>query len=100
MTMLEKDIERKVGDYAKKLGFWHRKFTSPQNRGVPDRIFAQNGSVFWIEFKAPGKKPTPLQELEIKKMREKGLRVYVCDNPDYGKTVIELEQKFANAKSV
>jgi hypothetical protein len=87
--MLERDIERKVGEYAKKLGVWHRKFVSPQNRGVPDRVFAYKGAIIFIEFKAPGKKPTPLQEAEAKKMRDADVRVYVCDNVEQGKVMID-----------
>jgi hypothetical protein len=87
--MLERDIERKVGDYATKLGVWHRKFVSPQNRGIPDRVFAYKGVVIFIEFKAHGKKTTPLQEAQIKKIRAVGVRVYVCDNVDDGKKIID-----------
>lgn len=87
--MLERDVEKRVGDYAKAKGFWHRKFTSPQRRGVPDRIFARCGRVFWIEFKAAGKKPTPLQLSEIAKMRAVGLTVFVVDNVEDGKTIID-----------
>ncbi len=98
--MLEKTIEKRVGDYAKALGFRHSKFTSPGHRAVPDRIFAQLGSVFWIEFKAPGEEPTPLQRVEIKKMRKTGLRVYVCDDIDEGKAIIDKELKIAHANAL
>lgn len=87
--MLERDIEKRVTDYATKKGFWSRKFTSPQRRGVPDRVFARCGQVFWIEFKAAGKKPTPLQESEIAKMRAVGLTVHVIDDVAKGKALID-----------
>lgn len=87
--MLERDIEKRVSDYAAKKGFWNRKFTSPQRRGVPDRVFARFGRVFWIEFKAAGKKPTPLQLAEIAKMRAVGLVVYVVDDVAAGKAIID-----------
>lgn len=86
--MLEKTIEKKVVGHAKKLGFWTRKFVSPNNRGVPDRIFVLCGVVVFIEFKAPGKKPTPLQALEMKKMEEAGLRVHVCDSAEQGLVIL------------
>ena len=51
--MLEKQIESKVVKKAKELGFLTYKFSSPSNRGVPDRIFiSPYGEVFFIEFKS------------------------------------------------
>lgn len=94
--MLESQIEKKVCDAAKKMGFWCRKFVSVNCRGVPDRIFAIDGRVFWIEFKRPGQKPTELQQIEHTRMRQNGLRVYVCDNVDYGKSILERERDAAS----
>lgn len=89
--MLERHIESRVCDYATHRGMWVRKFTSPARRGVPDRIFAYRGRVFWIEFKRAGEQPTKLQALEIKKMRAAGLTVYVCDSVTQGKKIIDGE---------
>jgi hypothetical protein len=94
--MLEKKIEKSVCDYAERKGMWQRKFTSPGRRGPPDRIFAfprpaTESRVFWIEFKATGEEPTALQLREHKKMRAKGLTVYVCDNIEQGKRIIDDE---------
>lgn len=36
--------------------------------------------MFFVEFKATGEKPTPLQEKEHEDMRDAGLTVYVCDS--------------------
>jgi hypothetical protein len=47
---------------------------------VPDRIFIKAGHVVFIEFKAPGKKPTPLQAQTIRKLKDAGCEVWVCDN--------------------
>jgi hypothetical protein len=93
-NVLERDIESKVGDYAKKHGVWHRKFKTPQRRGAPDRVFAKFGRVFWIEFKAPGKLPSPLQKSEIAKMRAVGLTVHVVDNVENGKDIIDAFLKW------
>lgn len=76
----ERDIEKKVTDWAKKNSWLTYKFVSPSNRGVPDRVFIRAGIIIWIEFKAPGKKPTPLQAVTIKKMQAQGCEVYVCDS--------------------
>jgi hypothetical protein len=61
--MLEKDLEKKIVNKAKQLGFLSYKFVSPSQRGVPDRIFiSKNGKVFFIEFKSPKRKITPVQK--------------------------------------
>lgn len=52
---LEKEIEKKVCDYAKASGMLVYKFTSPARRSVPDRLFIPEGkSAFFIEFKREG----------------------------------------------
>ena len=94
--MLEKKIEKSVCEYAERKGMWQRKFASPGRRNAPDRIFAfarkgAESRVFWIEFKAEGKLPNPGQALEHRKMRAKGLTVYVCDNIEAGKKIIDDE---------
>jgi len=87
---LEKDIEKAVCDHAKQLGCLCYKFTSPSKRSVPDRLFIlpDGKGVFFIEFKRRGQKPTAGQEIEIAKIRAKGVRVYVVDNKDAGRCVI------------
>lgn len=61
------------------------KFVSPNNRGVPDRIFIKNGRVFFIEFKAPNKKETKLQDFNFEIIRAENIEVFVVDN------ILELE---------
>lgn len=101
--MLEKTIEKKVVEHAKKLGFWTRKFVSPNNRGVPDRIFAYKGRIFFIEFKAPGKKLTALQNLEHSKMADAGMHVYVVDDAEQAKKTFEdfahwIDEQYATGR--
>lgn len=89
---LERDIEKRVCEYARSLGMLVYKFTSPGRSHVPDRMFVlPGGRVFFIEFKRKGKKPTPAQEVEIKKLRDQGATVYVVDNVAEGKEVIESQ---------
>lgn len=87
---LEKDIEKKVCDYAKGLGIICYKFTSPARRSVPDRLFIMpNGKgAFFIEFKRLGQKPTASQEVEIAKIRAQGTKVGVIDNVAAGKLFV------------
>jgi len=89
--MLESAIEKKVCDYARKHGWLVYKFTSPQHRGVPDRIFiSPGGSILFVEFKAPGKKPTPLQERELKKLEDHGCDAMWFDDADKAISHISL----------
>ncbi len=61
----ESSIEKRLVAYAKAHGIWTRKFSSPANAGVPDRVFCYKGVTLFMEIKAPGKKPTTLQWREI-----------------------------------
>lgn len=88
---LEKDIERRVCDYAKSLGVLVYKFTSPSRRSVPDRMFiTKAGVVFFIEFKRKGEKPTKAQEVEIEKIRATSVSVFVCDTVEHGKLMVDV----------
>ena len=80
--MLEKDIEkylhRKVRDVCGGMSY---KFVSPGNDGVPDRMVCLPGAVIaFVELKAPGKKPRPLQLVQIERLRKLGFRVEVIDS--------------------
>ena len=86
----EKKLERRCGDIAKANGWYTRKFSSPSNRGVPDRIFIKDGDVIFIEFKAPGKLPTKLQLHELKEICDHGGRGVWCDNVDMFKTFLSI----------
>lgn len=86
---LEKVIEAKVCAFAKASGIYHRKFTSPTQRAVPDRLFICCGTVFFIEFKRLGCKPTDAQEVEHKAIRAAGGTVHVIDNVFSGQVLIQ-----------
>ena len=88
--MRESTIEKSVCKYAKERGWLTYKFVSPGNKAVPDRMFMRNSMIFFIEFKAPGKKPTKLQEKVIADITSEGFAVYVIDNIKHGKFVINL----------
>jgi hypothetical protein len=90
LNPLEKVIEAKVCEHAKKLGCYVRKFTSPSHRSVPDRmIITPNGIVFFIEFKRKGEVPTAGQVVEIEKIRKMGVKVFVVDAVEDGKNVVD-----------
>jgi c-di-GMP-binding flagellar brake protein YcgR len=89
--MLEKQIESKVCKYARDKGYLVYKFTSPQRRSVPDRIFiSPRGVVFFIEFKRKGGKLTKGQEAEIERMAQNNAVVFVVDNVEQGYEAIRV----------
>ena len=54
--------------------------------GWPDYEFnVIGGHTFFIEFKAPGEKPTPLQLQRHKELRDLEFPVLVCDNVEVGR---------------
>ena len=81
--MREKTIERKLADAVKKRGGMAPKFTSPCFDGMPDRIvLLPGGRMAFVEVKAPGKIPRPLQEARHRLLRSLGFQVYVLDDVD------------------
>ena len=89
--MLEKQIETKVCDYAKTKNVLVYKFTSPARAAVPDRLFiTPDGRMFFVEFKREGQKPTPAQDREHNRLRGSNVNVFVVDNVEQGKSVIDL----------
>jgi hypothetical protein len=88
--MLEKDIEKKVCDYARLHNMLAYKFTSPGHIGVPDRMFITlSGKIFFIEFKSAKGLLTTNQMREIARMQGRGLTVYVVNDVDNGKAIID-----------
>lgn len=89
--MLEKQIESKVCEYAKTKNVLVYKFTSPARAAVPDRLFiAPDGRVWFFEFKREGQKPTPAQEREHAKLRAQKVNVFVIDNVEDGKAMVDM----------
>jgi len=66
----EAKIEKKLTRWAKDKGCLSYKWSSPANRGVPDRIFiGPSGKVLFLELKAPGERPTALQLKRLEEIR-------------------------------
>lgn len=88
--MYEREIEKRVKEYARSKGWLAYKFTSPGHAFVPDGLFiSPDGVVIFIEFKQKGKKPTTMQEREHQRLREHKRPVYLIDDVDEGKKVID-----------
>ena len=88
--LLEKQIEERVGTYAKSKGVAVYKFTSPARAAVPDRLYIfPGGKVVFIEFKREGMVPTPAQLREHQRLRNQGATVHVIDNVEMGKAMVD-----------
>lgn len=78
--MLEKTVEAALVARVKALGGICDKFNSGR-RSVPDRIVTLPGNrVIFVECKAPGKKPTPLQLRDHERRKALGCDVRVIDS--------------------
>ncbi len=68
---------------VKQSGGMALKFVSPGMAGVPDRlVLFPGGKISFVEMKAPGEKPRPLQRLRHEQLRDLGFRVYVIDSKE------------------
>ena len=80
---MEKDIERRFVEEAARHGMAALKFTSPGMAGMPDRmVLMPGGRVVFVEMKAPGEKPRPLQLRRHDFLRSYGFRVFTVDAKD------------------
>ena len=78
--MREKIIEQKLVSTAKAMGGIVPKFISPGFDGMPDRIvLLPGGHIGFVEVKAMGCKPRPLQVARHGLLQRLGFRVYVID---------------------
>jgi hypothetical protein len=80
--MREKQIEQKLVHAVNARGGICPKLVCPGMDGMPDRIvLLPHGRIGFVEVKAPGKRPRPLQLSRHRLLRRLGFRVYVLDDP-------------------
>ena len=79
--MREKQIEQKLVRAVKNMGGIAPKLVCPGFDGMPDRIvLLPGGHLGFMEVKATGCKPRPLQEARHGLLRRLGFKVYVLDD--------------------
>jgi hypothetical protein len=77
----ESAIEATLVSAVKALGGLALKLVSPGLVGVPDRmILSRNGKVLFVEVKAPGRKPTVIQQRRHEQLRDLGFSVRIVDS--------------------
>lgn len=81
--MREKLIEQKLVRAVKAVGGIAVKFVSPGYDGMPDRlVLFPGGKMAFVEVKAMGCKPRPLQIRRHELLRELGFLVYILDDEE------------------
>lgn len=86
---------------AKAKGFAVRKLSYEGRHGAPDRLILAPGVAYFVEVKAPGMKPRPEQEREMKVLTAAALNVIWLSSQkevDYFLTGLEMESFFARQK--
>ena len=79
--MREKQIEQELVKATKNMGGIAPKFVSPGFDGMPDRIvLLPGGHIGFVEVKANGEKPRPLQLSRRGLLRRLGFKVFVLDD--------------------
>lgn len=76
----EKVLERRLANQVKRMKGLCVKIHSANVNGLPDRLILLPGNKhFFVELKSKGKTPSPVQEVMIKRLRERDCRVEVID---------------------
>ena len=88
--MREKEIEKKLVEETRRRKGLAVKFVSPGFDGMPDRILLlPGGKIAFVEVKAPGRKPRPLQLVRHAMLRRLGFQVFVLDDEAMIKKILE-----------
>lgn len=79
----EQKVQTKLIQQLEKAGYYVIKLSVTNKAGIPDIIAIPPGSdVEFIEVKAKGKKPAPLQLYRHKELKKYGLKVSVHDGTE------------------
>jgi len=95
LFMREKAIEQKLVKAVRDSGGLALKLVCPGFNGVPDRLLLfMGGKAAFVEVKAPGEKPRPLQVHRMEQLRRMGFPVYVING------VEQIAEIISDAKSL
>lgn len=88
--MLERQVEQALVREVRKHGGIAPKFTSPGTAGMPDRlVILPEGKVCFVELKAPGQKPRPIQIRQMDRLINLGCMVRTIDHPNQIQELID-----------
>jgi len=90
---LEKTIQAKIMAYLKTLPetfAWKVHTGGPYScPGIPDILCVRTGRLYAFEVKRPGRKPTPLQEATLWKLREAGAVTAVVTGVEEVRSILD-----------
>jgi hypothetical protein len=79
--MTEQQLQSKIKCFLKKDGWIVIKTIVLSENGFPDLFCFRNpGKTMFIEAKALGRKPEPLQEYRINELIKQGFKAFYCDS--------------------
>ena len=88
--MREKQIEKELVNAVKAEGGICPKLICPGMNGMPDRlVLLPDCRIGFVEVKAPGKKPRPLQMNRHRLLLKLGFPVFILDDPEQIPKIIE-----------
>lgn len=88
--MREKQIDKELVNAVKAEGGICPKLICPGMNGMPDRLVLLPGCrIGFVEVKAPGKKPRPLQMNRHRLLLKLGFPVFILDDPEQIPKIIE-----------
>lgn len=80
--MNEQFIESQLKKAVEASGGLCWKLVCPGTSGVPERICLMNSQAVFVELKAPGKQPRPIQQRRMNQLRQQGFTALVVDSVD------------------
>lgn len=98
MATPESKVRDPVVAWAKREGFLHFRmsFRPGVTQGTPDDLFiSPGGAHIWVEFKAPGKEPTPLQMHRIEKLLEHSAMAFWTNDKAEGIAALQRVLNFS-----
>lgn len=87
--MNEHHVEAQLKKAIEASGGLCWKLVCPGTTGVPDRICLMNSRAVFVELKAPGKQPRPIQVHRMSQLRDQGFQTFVVDSVDGIKGVLD-----------
>lgn len=87
--MNERTIEHQLKKAVEASGGLCWKLVCPGTSGVPDRICLMDSRAVFVELKAAGKQPRPIQQRRMNQLREQGFTALVVDSVDGIQEVID-----------
>ena len=78
--MIEQKLQSKIKSFLKKEGWIVIKTITLSENGYPDLICFRQGVTLFLEIKAQGETPKPLQEYRLRELKKQGFKAFWTDN--------------------